>query len=82
MGIGNKFIKPKLILIKAIKEKNDIKPVLAADPAIIEICIGPPILSALTLPNIIFLIDSRISKEKFRVWSTALMKEEIKSSLV
>jgi len=67
IGIGNKFIRPKLILKIAKTVKKDTKPDFAAVPASKEICIGPPTLSADTDPDNILPIESRINFENLYV---------------
>ncbi len=60
-GMGNKFIRPKLMLNIAIIDRKAKSPALAAVPDISAIIIGPPIFSAETDPFIIFMIDTRIN---------------------
>ena len=61
IGMGNKFIRPKLMLYIAIIDRKAKSPALAAVPDISAIIIGPPIFSAETDPFIIFMIDTRIN---------------------
>ena len=82
MGIGNKFIRPKLILKIAKMVKKDTKPDFAAVPASKEICIGPPTLSADTDPDNILPIESRINFENLYVSVKPFTKAPPKLSLL
>ena len=68
--MGNRFIKPKFILNKAIILIKEIIPAFAAEPDKMAICIGPPIFSEETEPVTIFPIESKIKTVKMQLGSS------------